>query len=53
MKIEDRKTKAGSDTPEDDVYVLTSDYEMLWCDNAEDADNVEKEIASIALQETK
>lgn len=44
MDINERKKKAGSDTPEDDVYILTTDGDIMWADNAEDAERVEKEL---------
>lgn len=44
MDINERKIKAGSDTPKDDIYILTSDGELVWTDNEEDAGQVEKEL---------
>ena len=44
MDINERKTKADSDTPQDDIYILTSDGDIVWTDNEEDAEKVEKEL---------
>lgn len=40
----DRGIIEGRETPDDDVYILTDDGDVVWADNAEDAEQVEKSL---------
>ena len=40
----DRGIIEGRETPEDDVYILTDTGDVVWADNADDAEQAEEEI---------
>lgn len=40
----DRGIIEGRETPEDDMYILTDNGDILWADDAIDAERVEEEI---------
>lgn len=40
----DRGIIEGRETPDDDIYILTTDGDVVWADNSEDAIKAEEEL---------